>query len=69
MTGLEESGETSYVGSAECRSEIEALIDHLHKEIFYISEPRSSSKGSHEKVIKLRKGCTIFMLDKQNVVN
>lgn len=51
---MAESGATCYVGSAEWRSEVGAMIDHLHKEVFYMSEPRDSSPAAHRRVKELR---------------
>lgn len=51
---MRESGATCYVGSAEWRSEIEGMIDHLHKEVFYLSEPRGSSPKEHQRIRELR---------------
>lgn len=51
---MRESGATCYVGSAEWRSEVEGLIDHIHKEMFYLSEPRGSSPEEHGRIRELR---------------
>ncbi len=53
---MRESGATCYVGSAEWRSEIEGLIDHLHKEVFYLSEPRGGDPADHRLLQDLRRG-------------
>lgn len=51
---MRESEATCYVGSAEWRSEIEGMIDHLHKELFYLSEPRGSAPEEHARIRELR---------------
>lgn len=51
---MKESGATCYVGSAEWRAEVAGLIDHLHKELFYLSEPRGSGPDEHRRLRELR---------------
>jgi len=51
-----ESGATCYAGSAEWRAEVEGLIDHLHKEVFYMSEPRGGDPADHLLLRELRSG-------------
>jgi len=55
-SSMSESGATCYAGSAEWRSEVEGLIDHIHKEVFYMSEPRGGDPADHLLIGELRKG-------------
>jgi hypothetical protein len=55
-SGMSEGGATCYAGSAEWRSEVEGLIDHLHKEVFYMSEPRGGDPADHKVLRELRRG-------------
>lgn len=51
---MSESSETCYIGSAEWRSEVEALIDLIHNEVFCLSEPRASTPEEHREIRELR---------------
>lgn len=55
-TDIGEGGATCYAGTAEWRREVEGMIDHLHKEIFSLSEPRGSDPTDHQLLRELRKG-------------
>ena len=53
---LQEGAGTCYVATPEWRSEVAGLIDHLHKEVFYLSEPRTEDPAAHQLLKELRRG-------------